>query len=253
MTEEFTSFDYVFPIFGGDDNGRTGGESAGVMEVKEVYGTAFCIAENLFLTNDHVLRNAIAHSSSGIGFLEGRILKLSRIQAHEFFPSLDMAIFSAAVPKAKYMKWRSSIQPMLADVQATGFPYALDLSTSTLSVRSFRGTIVSSRTWHSLNGKPAVYELSFPCPRGLSGSPLLRSGFPPTVIGVIFGNPITDMIVNREVEKIEEKGTTTIYERTESLHLGLAVQTKSILAINSSILKTTIGDFLQNKGLLQTV
>lgn len=129
--------------------------------------------------------------------------------------------------------------------------HALDLSAFTITIRSFRGTIVTPRTWHGLPAKPRVYELSFPCPRGLSGSPLWRIGAaPPSVVGVVFGNSITDMIVNQSVEKSKDGDETAFYERVEALHLGLAIQALSILDVQSSLLGMRLGDFLQKNNLL---
>ena len=58
------------------------------------------------------------------------------------------------------------------------------------------------------------------------------------------------MIVYSEVEKSTEEKETTIYERVESMHLGLAVQSQSILPLKSRLLSTTVGDYLQKQNLL---
>ena len=140
---------------------------------------------------------------------------------------------------------------MLTEVQASGFPYALDLHALTLTIRSFRGTVVAARTWGSLSAEPRVYELSFPCPRGISGAPLWKVGPSPSVLGIIFGNSITEMIVNQEVERTKEGSETIVYEKVEALHLGLAVQAQSVLSVESSLLGMRVGEFLRRRNLLE--
>lgn len=249
MPEPFNSFDYLFPVLGGEASSQHDGG----MNISEVYGTAFCLAENYFLTNEHVLRAVLSHPRYALGFLDAEYWGHRPIEVYELFAGTDIAIFRSNLPVAKYLNWQTKEQAMLELVQTTGYPYALDLASKSISPRSFRGNIVSARTWHGLPSKPRVYELPFLCPRGISGAPLWSPGAfptPPSVVGVIFGNSITEMTVTREVEKTREGGETTIYERVEALHLGLAIQASSILSLESSLLKMSIGEFLKTKGLL---
>ena len=250
MTEPVIAYDYVSPVVAGDLHPRAAtGQPAYV--IRQVCGTAFCLAENFFVTNAHVIQNASANPWWGIGFPEQQHWKTVRVDCHESFSDLDIGILSAAVPKARPLKWCSDEMAMLTDVQVSGFPYALDLLGFKLTVRSFRGTVVSARTWRGLSAKPRVYELSFPCPRGISGSPLWSVSAPPCVAGVVFGNSITEMIVDKEVETTKEGSKTTIYEKVEALHLGLAIQVQSLLPVKSSLLGMRLGDFLQKRGLLE--
>jgi hypothetical protein len=251
MEETVIAYDYVFPVIAGDSVPASGSNLASVA-VREVYGTAFCLFENFFVTNEHVIKNASEHTWWGLAFAEAGVWKAASVDHYERVVGLDIGILSASLPSAKWLKWRSDELSMLADVQTTGFPYGLDVSSSKLRMRSFRGTVVSSRTWDGLAAKPRVYELSFPCPRGLSGSPLWKPGNPPSVAGVVFGNSITEMIVNRDVEKTKEGSETTVYERVEALHLGMAIQTQSILSVQSSLFGLRIGDLLRDKDLLDS-
>lgn len=251
VAKPVSAYDYVFPVVGGDHAPRaaTGGPA---YLINQVYGTAFCLAENYFVTNEHVIRNASANTWWGIAFPDEQRLKAVPVDHHESFSSIDIGILSAAVPKAKHLKWCSDELAMLTNVQASGFPHALDLSELTLTIRSFPGTVVSAKTWSRLPAKPRVYELSFLCPRGISGSPLWRvGGTLPCVVGVVFGNSITEMIVHKEVEKVKEGDKTTIYEKVEALHLGLAIQVQSLLSVESSLLGMHIGDFLRTHSLLE--
>jgi hypothetical protein len=90
---------------------------------------------------------------------------------------------------------------MVETVRATGYPHGLNAASQALGARSFQGEIVADvRRWERLPARPPVYELSFQCPRGLSGAPLLHPvrDKMPTVAGVILGNEIVDMTVYSE-------------------------------------------------------
>ena len=242
VTEPIIAYDYVFPVVGGDI------ASPGPV-VRQVYGTAFYLANTFFVTNAHVIHSASGQQWWGLGFTEGQYWKFVVIDHYECFDDIDIGILSAPIPKAKNLKWSVSEEAMLTDVQVSGFPYALDLSESLLTIRAFRGTLVSTRTWNKLPNKPRVYELSFPCPRGLSGAPLWSVGPSPRFTGVVFGNSITEMVVYREVEKSTED-KEIIHEKVEALHLGLAIQSQSILSLKSMLLDTYVGDYLGKQNLL---
>ena len=71
MAEPFVAYDYVFPVVGGDLAPQAGAGVPGYV-IRQVYGTAFCLAEDFFVTNRHVIENASAHPWWGLGFPEGR-------------------------------------------------------------------------------------------------------------------------------------------------------------------------------------
>jgi S1-C subfamily serine protease len=248
MTPQVTAFDYVFPVVGGVRMGDGRGVGLG-----DVYGTAFSISEGLFLTNHHVLSGASSQSEWGIGFVEKHIWKMAKVERFEEFPHMDLALLQANVPAAKFAKWLALEQPMLTEVQACGFPHAFDSTNSTLIVRSFRGTIVASRTWSALHAKPRAYELSFSCPRGLSGSPVWSVNPPTTVAGVVFGNSITDMIAYQSKETSQDGNEKLVYEKVEALHLGLAIQSGAILGLHSGLMGMPFLDFLSKRQLVEPV
>ena len=101
--------------------------------------------------------------------------------------------------------------------------------------------------------RPRVYELSFQCPRGLSGAPLLLKGNDPSIVGLIISNIVTEIQVSsvKEVitEETENQQTTTTTERYESLHLGIAVQSNSLVNFDSRILGCSLHNHLANNGL----
>jgi len=239
------AFDYVFPVIGGDrSNARPGWTM-----VRNVFGTAFSLSGNIFLTASHVIRAAAAHESFGVCLVEDGVWGVRKIIRHEVFDDLNAGLFEANVPGAKPLRWSATELSMLDSVATVGFPYALEITQAKLNVRAFRGEVVSTKIWEGLSAKPRIYELSFQCPRGLSGAPLWIPGNPPTAVGFIIGNSIME-IVHSEKEESLDSGKTTIYEKTESLRLGIAIQAQAILDRRSDILGTTLREHLHRTSLI---
>ncbi len=90
-------------------------------------------------------------------------------------------------------------------------------------------------------------------PRGLSGGPVLVNSVRNEIflVGQAIGNEMTDMIVHSFREKNEDGNTISQYEKTETLHRGIAIQSSSLIEVKSSILGTTIGQHLKSNGLLR--
>jgi hypothetical protein len=241
-----SAFDYVFPVIGGDRSNTRPGWTM----LRNVFGTAFSLGGNTFLTAGHVIKAATAHESFDICLIEDGAWGARKIIRHEVLEDLDAGFFEANVPGAKALRWSDTELSMLDSVAAVGFPYALEITQAKLNVRAFRGEIVSTRTWDGLSAKPQIYELSFQCPRGLSGAPLWISGNPPAVVGFIIGNSIIEMIIHSEKEESLDGGKTTIYEKTESLRLGIAIQAQAILDRHSEILGTTLREHLHRTNLI---
>ena len=219
------------------------------LTVKEVYGTAFHIGHGIFMTAGHVLKGAMAHDFFQIGFPENKFWKATYIKSHELFEDYDLAFFTTDMKGINTLKWCVEEIPMLTPIYSFGFPFALDLENSTIHVRAFRSEVVSYRTWTGLKSKPRTLELAFQCPKGLSGAPILTYPSPPKVAGVIFGNSITEMNVYSMTERTVE-GTETIYEKTEAMHLGLALHSSSILGIKSTILGMSFEEYLTKNDLI---
>ena len=216
--QSISTYEHVFPVVGFISD-----ESLG-LRVKNVFGTSFPLGGGYFMTAEHVVTSAQVKGKIGIGHPDHENWLVTTVSQFEVHPELDLAIFRAEVPKVTALSWIRREIPMLTEVQACGFPYALDPAAGTVTIRAFRGYVVTSRTWHSLSAKPRIYELQFMCPRGISGGPLWVRERPLTVAGVVFGNSITEMTVFKDEEIEEEGGKRTVYERREHLHLGVAVE-----------------------------
>lgn len=213
-------FEYVLPLFAGRK----------VLEPTVVEGTAFGIGGGCFLTAAHCIREAMALGWMAVGTIDGKRIRAWNIPAWELADDYDIALFRAEVdPPVSHFCWRESELPMAASIRSSGYPYALDLGRQTMNVRSFVGNVVSATTFDRLKPQPPSYELSFQCPRGLSGAPLLSSADGgASVVGIIIGNQTTEMTVFTSREHTSEH-TEQIVERYEALQLGVAIQTRAIM------------------------
>lgn len=141
-----------------------------------VYGTAFPIAKGLFATAGHVLDAAL---SDGTPCLSRFVGGGGQLPAHiatrwERFPEIDFALI-----ECPELAWIPRVPVAFADVNfwdpafALGFPFAADAEWVSVVPRGFRGYVVTRRKLAHLPAQPPGIELSFPTPRGLSGSPLM--------------------------------------------------------------------------------
>ena len=76
VRQTLKAFEYVFPVIGGPivrGDPRTG--TTTMIRTRNVYGTAFCLAEGLFLTAAHVIRNASEQGDVWLGYPEGTTWK----------------------------------------------------------------------------------------------------------------------------------------------------------------------------------
>jgi len=222
-----------------------------------VCGTAFSIGGDAYMTAGHVWENAQTYPLQAMGVRVGPQweMTLHRIVEGEPIAAFDLAIFQALAPVPdKALSW-STLQPgLFADVRAFGYPYGYDSEVGMLNLRAFRGEIVGGTSLRTLTGQPPVYELSFPCPRGLSGAPLAWWESTPRgcIVGVVLTNTVTEMTVFSETETLAEGSQVTKLIKTEALHLGIAIRSGVVAGISSTLLGCTIGEWLQVHGLLAT-
>ncbi len=239
-----TVYDIIFPVFGGKINEK------GEFEPREIYGTAFYIKNGFFVTCAHTIKHALECGVIALGYQnkEGT-LSFSKAIDSETFDENDSGIIFSEISRAKAYPWLNEELAMLNDVTSIGYPYGFDNENSEILVRSYKGYIILVGYYHRLNKLPH-YELSYPCPRGLSGGPLIfvfKNA--PYISGMTVGNEITDMTVE-SVRETNEEGNTTFYERVESLHRGIAMQNRSFLNLKSRLLKGTFHDYLKRENLI---
>ena len=218
--------------------------------LKQIYGTAFSIGSGFFLTAAHVINSASKHEYYGIGQIENQKWLSSVSTDMETITDYDIGILKVQNVDCLEMKWNNITLPMSQKVQSAGYPYSYDNVNIVINIRAFSGYIVSTPQFHSLPGKPSVYELQFPCPRGLSGAPLFKPGNSPKIVGMIIGNHSTEMLVYSDKEIEEDTNNKTIVERYEALQLGIALQANSILDCHFKLLGCSLGSHLKKHQLI---
>src|SRR5262252_698395 len=143
-----------------------------------VYGTAFPIAEGLFVTAGHVVRDAQSDGELALSVVvPGQGLRPFRAGLIEMFDPLDLALITC-----KRLAHLPALRPefdrplgLLAPVSAVGFPLSIDAEYVSVTPRAFGGFVVARRDLRQLPSQPTGYEVSFFAPQGLSGAPLVST------------------------------------------------------------------------------
>jgi hypothetical protein len=171
-------------------------EVAGEMVRPDFFGTAFAVAQGVFLTAAHVVEGAVAAGSLGIGGPvggEGRPLGAARALEWEVWKDRDIALVRCDVSGLTVLDtWLTHRVQVLTDVSAFGYPHAVTRSPSgdrlEVVFRAYKGYVITVRGFERLTGAPAVYEVSSAFPVGLSGAPLLmEKDGRLVVLGVVLG------------------------------------------------------------------
>jgi hypothetical protein len=228
-----------------------------------VHGTSFSIGNDLMVTAGHVIRNLEISGKDfavGVSSPKGDELKAAEVVEVE---KLDCDV---GIMKIRFLdgespnwifsnKWSEHSRGTFDIVRTLGFPYGLQRigDKTALMHRGFEGHIVSSPFEYlpeylaDYRGPAfATYELSFKVDRGLSGAPLFTGRGSLVVVGMMLANSATAMITSSEIVE-NEKGKETVYE---VLHLGVAIQSKEILILESSMLGMSIGNYLSKNDLI---
>lgn len=186
-----------------------------------VYGTAFPIAKGVFATASHVVEAAL---SDGTPCLSRFVGGGGQLPAHvatawETFPEVDFALI-----RCPDLEWLPKLPVAFRDVNfwdpayALGFPFAADAEWVSIVPRGFRGWVVTRRRLAHLQAHPPGLELSFPTPKGLSGSPVMIVQNGVTAVG---GHVIQQ---------------STLGTGDDTLQVGLAVDAAAWLWLKSQML-----------------
>jgi hypothetical protein len=238
-----TAYDIVFPVFGGNKT------KEGHFEPINIFGTAFYIENNFYITCAHTIKNAGEYEITALGFQDE---KGNLVQNSEVFEENDSGILLAKIDRAKAYPWLRTKLAMLNDVVSTGFAYGFDNEHSETLIRSYKGHITLVGNYHRFPKSPAYYELSYMCPRGISGAPLLFvHNNQPYVCGFTIGNERTSMVIWSNKEEDTQNNKTSEYILEEALHRGIALQTESFLELDSILLGMTIGEYLTKENLIK--
>ncbi len=243
---KINTYNYVFPLLTGSP--PTEDRKAAI--VSTVDGSSFCLYENYFLTAAHVLKEILEYEWFGVGYIKDGTSDwtFANIVNYESFDDLDIALIEVDISNIKNLEklnWHMETLDMGMDIIAVGYPYALETRLNLLSIRGFKGNIVSASRTALLTSHPRAYELDFQCPRGLSGAPLMRSkDF--SVCRMIVGNSKSMMLVFSDKEVTREGKSEKIVERYESMSLGLAIEGTEILKIKSNLMSHDIGHLVSD-------
>lgn len=201
-----------------------------IIEVTQLFGTAFKLSNGRFLTAGHVFENGLAWTKNtgedlfvGITQAANTRYRWHTVIAGEVYSGIDCAVLDCPTMPGNKWEWCYSPQPALSSVFALGYAFGWDQELNQVRVRAFKGSIVAYTTLSVLPGSPKGYELSFACSKNLSGAPLLTDTEVPQVIGIVVGNSKTSMLVHASTEILEDGAKRHSVEQHEVLNLGNAV------------------------------
>lgn len=241
--------DFSYPIVGYEiENGK--------VITKNLFGSSSYLNNNIFITAAHVIKNAQECEYGGIAFREspkeGSKYTYHKIKKVELFKDNDIGLVEIedSHPNAKAYNWSLEKCSIFEDVYTIGFPHGFDFEEKNIIARGLKGYVVGGRRFREFPGKPEIYELSFHCPRGISGASLLTDDDPTSIKGFIIANSLNEMVVFSETEIDEEKGERTIFEKRETTKFGVAIQSHDLFDLNSKILGMRFRDYLTQEGLL---
>jgi len=149
----------------------------------DFFGTAFCVAPNVFMTAAHVVHAAEEHGTLGLagpgtdvtgaaGAMGGR-----RVDHREIWDDRDVPVLYCNAPGTLLNRWMVHPVQVLEDLGAFGYPHAVTRSEAgeqfNVLFRAYKGYVITTRGFERLAARSRVYELSCPFPEGLSGAPVL--------------------------------------------------------------------------------
>jgi hypothetical protein len=184
-----------------------------------IFGTAFAVSDDLFLTAGHVVEAAASVGDVALGRLTAPASDgLFEVAADwEVFHGVDLALIKCPGFSSTIYEMRFDRLPIFSEVQALGFAYGLDPEFHNYAPRGFLGHVVAGVQLLGWRTQPFAYELSFIPPKGLSGAALEPKGFGPfKASGVVVG-----------ARAVQIEGSTT--------RLGIAIAAEELLRLSSRI------------------
>lgn len=130
-----------------------------------------------------------------------------------------------------------------------GYPFSYDNVNKYVNPRGLRGHIVSMPPFYQHEKTIDVYELSFACPRGISGAFLLNENM--EVCGVIIGNSKTEIELYNIKEVSSDGNKIETYITNETTKFGISIRSIDILNLYSKLLKMKISVYLKSQKLIE--
>ena len=248
-----------------------------------IHGTSFPLVGPYFMTASHVLAEAqtsVTHEQEVMLFRPNTAPARSKLSGQGFafdvvadWDDLDVALLLARDTSGSPLNLAASPSQIVTDfaamvcgnrARAVGFPH---ITPDEFFYRTLQGFVTADRAAGSRPPNVAdstfVCELSFECPKGLSGAalriPVSMSGqtYSP-IVGVVIGNVISELYVAREsvVEETTEHDGGRCRETFEEVtayytRYGVAVGLEQILGRSIGDGRTLIRE-LERHG-LQTI
>jgi hypothetical protein len=189
------------------------------------YGTAFCLAPNLFLTAAHVFQGAHSDGEVTVFRLTPGNFHGVTVQDFEVFADIDLALMHCPGLQAEILPFNFTPLGFLDDIFAMGFPFGLE--PPNFHLRAFKGYIINRRGLTTSPDAAPAYEVSFVPPPGLSGAPLLTS---------LPGGPIVvkGMVLQHHTAEFQDR----------KMELGVALDIEELLALESRIVGGSIAEMM---------
>lgn len=197
--------EYLAPLFVAEDPSSIGPDQPIVVSRDRFLGTAFFVSKNgVALTAAHCVPEP-STLPQGHAFLaviwDGQRARAAQVQVATVLDPQDVAILKIAHSPSKYLPVSFEPVCMGEDVATVGIPLH-SVSGKDYEIRCLKGHVTRmSKT----------IELSFPAPRGMSGSPIIRNS---KVVGVISWNARAESLEDQSDEKVETFGSVTQVTKT---------------------------------------
>jgi hypothetical protein len=184
-----------------------------------IFGTAFAITDDLFLTAGHVVEAAASVGDVSLGRLTVAASDgIFDVAADwEVFAGVDLALIKCSDLSPSIYQMHFDPLPIFKEVRALGFAYGLDPEYHNYAPRGFLGHVVAGAQLFGWRTQPLAYEVSFIPPKGLSGAALVPDGYGPLMAAGV--------VVGARTVQIEESTT----------HLGIAITAEELLRLSSRI------------------
>jgi S1-C subfamily serine protease len=181
-----------------------------------------------------------------------QIYPVKRIHVH---PKADVAVLEIEGVDETTIGW--PVYSLFDDrgfgteVMSCGFPEDVALGQRAPTGRVFRGHVQRFMDWRShLGYEYSAAELSFRCPGGLSGGPLVNPEFPGRLYGVITEDIQTSNILN-SIEEVHEDGKVYREHYQNFINYGIAVWLPAIADWLDNVVPPVPQEELARRGELQ--
>jgi len=227
MTTTFADIrEYVVPLFIAEDTDKLGPDEPVVVSRDRFLGTAFFVTKNgIALTAAHCVP-APSDIPPGSAFLavtwSGTQAHAQKVRAATVVDGRDLAILKIDWCPSKYLPVSFESVHMGEDVLAVGVPLH-SVSGQDYEFRCLKGNVTRMSNY---------VELSFPAPRGMSGSPVLRDG---EVVGVVSWNARAEALEDQTEETTETFGPITRVTRTVVMAVTNYGQAEPIASLRTAV------------------